>query len=117
MIKLNEIINNWEKQKEWHGNPSLGLESYKKIFVNPNNRRKVPVYVFGKDKEWHFVVSAGANSEYSYTGGFPEEIRTSENIEDKLNYVDKLYNTKYKTPTDIRYGDDFTVGTSNKLFK
>lgn len=88
MIKLKEIAGDWEKQPEWHGNPELGLDSYKKMFVNPFTKRKVPVFVYGKGNDVHFVVSAGANSEYSYSGGFYPD---KPDFDEAMSRVDKLY--------------------------
>lgn len=65
-----ELPKGWVKQKEWWGNPSLGLDSYMKEFTIPSIGRKVPVYVFGKFPHIHYCVHAGANSEYSYSGCF-----------------------------------------------
>lgn len=80
----------WEKQDEWHGNPSLGYESWKKMFALPTGR-KVPVYVFGtKENGWSYVVSAGKSSDYSYSGGFPVDVRNEE-IDVVLKYADDLY--------------------------
>lgn len=90
MIKLKEIIDGWEKQPEWHGNPELGYDSYKKFFKLPSGRN-IPVYVFGKEGTKygiHFVVSAGANSEYSYSGGFYPESPT---FDEAMAKVDDLY--------------------------
>lgn len=90
MIKLKEIANGWEKEPEWWGNPSLGLTSYKKIFINKMINRAIPVYVFGEEGDIHFVVRAGAHSDYSYTGGFPEK---NISFEHAMEYVDKLYDS------------------------
>jgi hypothetical protein len=87
-------LNTWERQAEWHGNPSLELDSYKKTFVNPHNGRKTAVFVWGKDMDCLFTVSAGASSEYSYTGGFyPVKLTLSEAMEnvDKLAATNKLF--------------------------
>ncbi|MFA5365780.1 MAG: hypothetical protein WC325_11425 [Candidatus Bathyarchaeia archaeon] len=93
-------MQDWQKQPEWHGNPELGLESYKKVFKNPRNGRMVPVYIFGKDGKidtgsgiqsnnyWSFCVSAGPNSDYSYTGGFPDGVVSQQ---DRQTYVNALY--------------------------
>lgn len=83
-----DVGSGWEKQKEWHGNPSLGYDSYRKYFSLPSGR-KVPVYVYGKEGGWSFVVSAGASSDYSYTGGFPEDVRNG-SAEVAMSYVDSL---------------------------
>lgn len=115
MIKLKQIlvektINGWEKQNEWWGNPSLKYESYKKMFKNPYTDRRVPVFIFGKDNKWSFNVHAGKTSEFSYTGGFPNNIN---NLKDRMNYVDKLYNTKLpQRESHITYEDIIP----NKLF-
>lgn len=71
----------WVKQSEWHGNPLLGLESWMKKFKNPYNGRWVPVYIFGvpDSGDFTFCVSAGANSDYSYSGCFyPEKLSAEE---------------------------------------
>src|SRR3972149_2287763 len=110
--------NGWEKQSEWFGNPSLGLESYKKIFQNPFNNKMVPVFIYGKEGEgkdkpilggtdekgnrvlsgekfdasdWHFVVHAGANSQDSYSGGFYPETPT---LKQAMDIVDEKYKNK-----------------------
>lgn len=76
----------WEKQKKWFGNPRLGLASYKKDFKTKYLTRTIPVFIFGSDKRgWLFVVHAGAYSDYSYTGGFPEDITT---LEQRMEFVD-----------------------------
>jgi len=93
------IIDGWEKQKEWKGNPAIGFDSWMKKFTVKNNPsgRPIPVYIFGSEKEitynfkigeeddtiiykpgWNFCVSAGANSDYSYSGSFPDDIKTIE---------------------------------------
>lgn len=87
------FYNEWTKQDEWHGNPSLGLESWAKHFKNPHNGRLTPVYVFGepnsKDLDLSFCVSAGANSDYSYSGCFfPEKY----DFPEFMAQVDILYN-------------------------
>ena len=80
-----ELPEGWTKQKEWHGNRSLGYDSYMKKFAGPGGR-KIPVYVFGKDGNWgHFTVSAGANSDYSYTGMIPN----SNSYMDVINGVEQ----------------------------
>jgi hypothetical protein len=101
-----QTINNWEKQDNWQGNPSLGYDSFMKNFKFENHK-PIPVYVFGcsepinqKDAEgyewithgFNFCVSAGANSDLSYSGGFPDEIKYD--IQKCLDYVDKLYAEK-----------------------
>jgi hypothetical protein len=86
--------NGWVKQSEWHGNPALGFDCWLKYFKYKN--RKIPVYLFGKEgrgknriiwgrdkddnpvpsgktydaPDWQYVVSAGANSDLSHSGGF-----------------------------------------------
>lgn len=47
--EVTSLPEGWEKQKEWHANPSLGYDSYKKVFKSPRNRKGIPVYVFGKE--------------------------------------------------------------------
>jgi len=83
-IKAGDPLSDWEKQKEWYGNTKLGFESYKKEFQNPHTGRMVPVFVFGKLGEiGSFCVSAGANSEFSYSGFVPG----SETLKDVMIYV------------------------------
>lgn len=80
-----ELPEGWTKQKEWHGNPSLGYDSYMKKFGS-RGVKPIPVYVFGKDGNWgHFMVSAGANSDYSYTGMIPN----SNSYMDVINGVEQ----------------------------
>ena len=80
---------NWVKDKEWHGNPELNLDSWHKFFNNPlDNNRKVKVFVFGKDKSWKFCVSAGKNSDFSYTGSCAG---TCDSREQMMKYVDLQY--------------------------
>ena len=88
-VKDNEPIpTDWVKQPEWHGNPELGLDSYLKRFPNPhNNNRRVPVYVFGIGNKWSFVVSAGANSDFSYSGCCKVGPRSAV---ETMKYVDSL---------------------------
>ena len=103
-------ISEWEKQSEWHGNPSLGFDSYRKYFANPFNRKKVPVFIFGKDKKWSFVVSAGAGSDYSYTGGFSE----SPTIKQAMAIVDALYENNRLIYAKGGNLGDFLKGTTVK---
>lgn len=70
----NRIYTEWTKRDVWEGNPSLGYESWTKHFRNPHNGKLTPVHVFGSTKEnISFCVSAGANSEHSYSGCFYPE--------------------------------------------
>lgn len=71
---------------EWFGNPALGMDAAVKKFVNPYNGRRVSVWVYGTS-EFHFCVSAGANSEWSYTGFCKDVV----SIEEAREYVDRLY--------------------------
>jgi len=135
------IIDGWEKQKEWKGNPAIGFDSWMKKFTVKNNPsgRPIPVYIFGSEKEitynfkigeeddtiiykpgWNFCVSAGANSDYSYSGSFPDDIKTIEqaiafieakNKEQKLIYEaggaiankgDKLFNFNSFTLAELK---------------
>jgi hypothetical protein len=106
MAIKNTVINTeWVKQDNWHGNPAIGLVSYMKHFRNNFTNRNVPIFIYGCaepitykndmcDSVYHgfnFIVSAGAYSEYSYSGGFPENIRYD--IEKCKEYIDTLYNT------------------------
>lgn len=82
---------NWTAQI-WPGNPALNLVCSCKIFVNPFNGRKTPVWLFGGTKEYpgfNFTVSAGANSDFSYTGRVDSHELHKAEIE-----VDDLYSTK-----------------------
>ena len=96
-----QTINGWEKQENWKYNPSLGFDAYMKKFKYYD--RTIPVYIFGcsepinqKDTEgyewvthgFNYCVSAGADSELSYSGGFPNEIKYD--IQKCLEYVDML---------------------------
>lgn len=108
-----QIYNGWEKQPEWHGNPSLGLDSYKKIFTYGYSNRKIPVYIFGKEgsgkdtitygrdengnkivtgkydfPDWQFVVSAGASSDLSHSGGFYPQTPT---LKEAMDILDEKY--------------------------
>lgn len=80
----------WTRQI-WPGNPSLNLVASCKIFSNPFNGKKTPVWIFGGTKEYQgfsFCVNAGA-SDYSYTGTVG-----SYEIDKAQTEVDKLYNSK-----------------------
>jgi hypothetical protein len=78
----------WIKDKEWRGNPALGLESWHKIFVNPRkNDKKTRVYVFGRDAKWSFCVDDGPNGDFSYTGCAP----TGNTAQDTMDYLDQVY--------------------------
>lgn len=61
-------LNEWVRDAEWWGNPSLGLESWHKVFVNHLNNKKTKVYVYGKVDSWSFCVADGPNGDFSYTG-------------------------------------------------
>jgi len=86
-----ELPKGWVKQKEWWGNPSLGLDSYMKEFINPFTFCKVPVFVFGKFPDILYCIHAGANSSYSGSGCFyplkPDFIEF-------MNMVDALHKKK-----------------------
>lgn len=80
----------------WPGNPSLNLVASCKIFINPLNRKKTPVWVFGGTKEYQgfsFCVSAGRNSDYSYTGKCVDcnELHNATLYVDNLAYNNKLF--------------------------
>lgn len=86
------ITTEWVKQANWHGNPELGYDSYMKMFPTPSGR-KVPVYLFGlpESNELSYCVSAGANSDYSYSGCFyPEKLNWAES----MNRIDEMSNNK-----------------------
>jgi hypothetical protein len=81
-----ELPEGWTKQKEWYGNPSLGYDSYMKMFGS-RRTKKIPVYVYGKDGKWgNFTVAAGSSSEYSYSGLIPN----SNSYMDVINGVELL---------------------------
>lgn len=82
------ILKGWVKQLNWEGNPAMGLDSYKKEFVNPFDGQTVPVYIFGKDNDWKFVVSAGPKSEYSYSGSFYPE---NPSLDQAIQIIDHKY--------------------------
>ena len=117
--------NGWEKQPEWHGNPELGFESYKKIFSSKAGR-KIPVYIFGKEgngknkptygtdengnrietgrhdfSDWNYVVSAGANSDLSHSGGFYPETPTLKQAMDIIDAKSKENKLIYESVRDI----------------
>jgi hypothetical protein len=81
----------------WPGNPDLGLKCSAKYFTNPHTGRKVPVFVHGGISErpsFYFTVSAGANSNYSYSG----LCKDVDNIKDAQAFIDQSYtaNTLFK---------------------
>lgn len=81
---VNANAENWTKQTEWHGNPSLGYDCYCKLFRNPNNGKLVPIYVYGNSEslQLSYVVSAGKTSDYSYGGCFyPEKLTWAETMQ------------------------------------
>lgn len=84
-----ELATGWAKQKEWYGNPSLGHESYMKIFSY--SYRKIPVYVHGLYPNISFTVSAGATSEFSYTGCF---FPLKPDFQEFMKMVDKKHKDK-----------------------
>lgn len=78
----------------WPGNPALNLLCSAKYFINPFNGRQVPIFIFGTGNEGNFnyCVSAGANSDYSYTGLVYANTLEQAQIEvDKLNTNKKLF--------------------------
>lgn len=88
----NQMYPTWTS-KLWYGNPLLNLQCNVKTFANPYNNRKVNVWIHGGTNEYpgySFTVSAGANSEYSYTG-FCVNCNT---ISEACNYVDSLSQNK-----------------------
>jgi len=115
-------VNGWVKQKEWHGNPSLGYESWKKNFKTPGGRA-VPVYLFGKEgkgkntiiytqdeqgktipsgntfdaPDWSYCVSAGPNSDYTHSGGFYPETPSLQEAMDKIDALDKIKRLIYES--------------------
>jgi len=78
----------WSKDKEWWGNPSLGLDSYTKLFTLPSMGTKVPVHVLGKYPDISFCVHAGPNSIYSHTGCF---FPLKPDFQEFMEMVDKRY--------------------------
>ncbi len=87
-------LHNWTPQI-WPGNPALNLVCSCKLFINPYTGKKVPVYVFGGTKEYqgfNFTVSAGANSDFSYTGRAEgDEIHIAQQYVDTLANNSKLF--------------------------
>jgi hypothetical protein len=77
--------------QEWPGNPALKLLCCAKYFINPFNGKQVPVFIFGTGKDGHFnyCVSAGASSDYSYTG-----LVYADTLEQAQSEVDKIYTDK-----------------------
>ncbi len=68
-----DVPTGWIKDDEWHGNPALGYDSYHKKFRMTIYSRWIPIHIFGKEGHWgKFCVSAGPNSDYSYSGFVPE---------------------------------------------
>lgn len=74
---------------QWQGSPTI-TTCAAKYFINPHTNRKVPVFV------WHdgitrcmYTVSAGSNSEYSYTGSLD-----THDFEKAKEMVDAIYKDK-----------------------
>lgn len=82
----------WEKQDNWHGNPELGYDCYMKHFKYCYYGPFIPVYVFGieGEKVGNFVVSAGNNSDYSYSGYCPD-CNTLEEVMNQIDAKDDLF--------------------------
>lgn len=76
-------VGEWVKQSQWHGNPELGYDCWMRYFIVRSSRRKVPIYVWGPPDslELHYTVSAGHDSDLSYTGCFYPQ---------KLNWVETM---------------------------
>ena len=86
MDKLNST---WEKDAQWEGNPSLGLDSYSKFFRNHlKGYKKTRVTVFGKESTWSFCVDDGPNGNFSY-GGYCVDCETPQQA---MNYVENYPN-------------------------
>jgi hypothetical protein len=65
MFKAHEhLTRQWVKQKEWRGNPKLGLESWGKVFVR--NGVEYAIYVYGKEGDGKNIPC------YDYTGKNPD---------------------------------------------
>jgi len=93
MLPIKETNQTTWTAQIWQGNPSLNLVASCKIFSNPFNGKKTPVWVFGGTKEYQgfsFTVNAGANIDYTYTGLCVDcnELHNAE------QYVDALYSNK-----------------------
>lgn len=74
----------------WPGNPSLNLVCSCKLFRNPFTGKKTPVFIYGGTKEhrsFSYFVSAGANSDYSYSGGIPNDIYELHKAEAHVNML------------------------------
>lgn len=82
----------WTDQ-EWPGNPELKLAASCKLFKNPFNGKMIPVWVFGGNTGYlfSFCVSAGAYSDYSYTGGFYPQVVSDMSIAKNLVDNKALY--------------------------
>lgn len=97
---MKETTEKWVKQPEWFGNTKLGLDSYMKHFTRHTS--KIPVYIFGCSEpikqtydnfEWTthgfgYCVSAGANSQYSYSDAFPTDVKYD--VQKCMDYLDEL---------------------------
>lgn len=79
-----QIMKTWTQDKEWKGNPALGMKSFHKKMRTEYRTRKVPVYVYGggiapHDGWGNYCVSAGADSELSHSGFIPD-CKTAEDV-------------------------------------
>lgn len=75
----------------WTGNTELGIVAKNVLTSNPFNGKKVTIWVWGiAGKEIKFTVSAGANSDYSYTGLCVD----CYDLESACEYVNNLHATK-----------------------
>lgn len=84
-----EIFKDWT-DVEWFGNPDLNLDAKIKTFQNPFNGRNTPVWVFGSEKDFSYVVNAGKSSDYSYTGYIPKGL----DLDQACAYVDEQHKAK-----------------------
>jgi len=88
---MKNVKSDWVKQKEWHGNPKLGLDSYRKIYhwfdEFKRHYRNIPVDVFGKNGKWAFSVDAGPNDDLSYSG----YVINCQTADDAMKYCDEKF--------------------------
>ena len=70
---------------EWYGNPAMNLTAYMKKI------RGVKVWIWRGMTGLSFTVNAGANSERSYSGGFPDSVT---NFNQAIEHVEYLETTK-----------------------
>lgn len=92
MKPIKETNNKQWLPQVWPGNPELDLLCSAKYFTNPFGGKPIPVFVHGKDGRFNYTVSAGANSDFSYSGMCADNCTT---LEAATDYIDQL-NTQNK---------------------